>query len=149
MTLYQSMAIAGMGLDTQVERLQIHTTNMANIGTPGYVRKIPVLVENANVPFDALLSKMRTDGPAAAMAASTPQGVQLLEAVDDPTPGKKIYQPNHPLADEQGFVTMSNTNPMGDMADAMVANRMYEANLALYGVTKAMASKALELGQAR
>lgn len=149
MTLQDSMAIAGMGLDAQMERMQIHTANMANIGTPGYVRQIPVLMENAHVPFDTLLNKIRTDGPIAGLYTNPPEGVQMMGSVSDTTPGKRIHMPDHPLADEEGFVTLSNTNPLGDMADATVSSRMYEANLALYNIVKSMANKAIDAGSGR
>jgi flagellar basal-body rod protein FlgC len=149
MTLQDSMAIAGMGMDTHVERMQVHSANIANIGTPGYVRQIPVLVENSVVPFDTLLNKVRDQGAAIGMMASPSQGVQMLGTVEDTTPGKKVYQPEHPLADDEGFVTLSNTNPLGDMADAMVSSRMYEANVSLYNIVKTMANKALDIGSGR
>lgn len=149
MTLQDSMAIAGMGMDTHVERMQVHSSNIANVGTPGYVRQIPILTENSQVPFDQLLANVRNQGAAIGMMTSPPEGVQMLGTVSDTTPGKKVYQPEHPLADEQGFVTLSNTNPLGDMADAMVASRMYEANLSLYNIVKTMATRALDIGQGR
>ena len=67
--------------------------------------------------------------------------------VEDPTLGDKIYQPGHPDADQNGYIRSSNVNPMVDMADAMMAQRAYEANLAIISITKAMAQRAVEIGK--
>ena len=67
--------------------------------------------------------------------------------MEDPTPGEKIYQPGHPDADANGYIRTSNVNAMVDIADALMAQRAYEANLALVNVTKSMAQKAVEIGR--
>jgi flagellar basal-body rod protein FlgC len=149
MSLLQAMAATASGLDTHAARIRIHASNMANLGTPGYVRQIPVLGETAKLPFSAVMGLAQKQGANATLGQGDGVGVQLLGTVDDPTPGKKLYMPNHPEADKEGYVTMSNTNPLGDMADALVANRMYEANLSMYGILKSMASRAIELGSGR
>ena len=74
-------------------------------------------------------------------------GVNFSGVVEDPTLGQKIYQPGHPDADENGYIRTSNVNAMVDIADALMAQRAYEANLALVNVTKSMAQKAVEIGR--
>ena len=74
-------------------------------------------------------------------------GVSFGGIVEDPTLGHKIYKPGHPDADENGYVRASNVNAMVDIADALMAQRAYEANLALVNISKSMAQRALEIGK--
>lgn len=74
-------------------------------------------------------------------------GVSLSAVAEDPDKGERIYKPGHPDADENGYIRASNVNPMVEMADAILAQRAYEANLALVNVTRAMAVKALDIGR--
>lgn len=74
-------------------------------------------------------------------------GVVFNGSVEDPTLGDKIYKPGHPDADSNGYIRASNVNPMVEMADAILAQRAYEANLALVSITKSMAQKAIEIGR--
>ena len=74
-------------------------------------------------------------------------GVTFSGVVEDPTLGQKIYKPGHPDADENGYIRQSNVNAMVDIADALVAQRAYEANLAVVNISKSMAQRALEIGK--
>lgn len=146
MTLNSSMSIAASGLSAQSDRLKIHANNIANINTPYYRRKIPVLAENDKMGFTDILSSMRS-GVLTAGVSYSPGGVEMDGIVEDATPGKKVYQPGHPEADKDGYVTYSNTNVMADMADALSTQRLYEANIAVMSMVKAMANRALEIGR--
>jgi flagellar basal-body rod protein FlgC len=146
MTLESAFDIAASGLNAHADRMQIHAQNMANVDTPKFVRRIPVLMENQTMMFEDVLTEMRKGIVHAGLSAST-GGVSVETLYDDPTPGKKIKMPGHPLADADGFVTLSNVNPMAEMADATLASRLYEANLSVVNTVKAMASKAMEIGR--
>ena len=61
--------------------------------------------------------------------------------------GDRIYRRGHPDADANGYIRSSNVNAMVDMADAVLAQRAYEANLALVNISKSMAQRALEIGK--
>ena len=74
-------------------------------------------------------------------------GVVFNGVVEDPTMGERLYMPGHPDADANGYIRSSNVNAMVDMADAVMAQRAYEANLAVINITKAMASRATEIGK--
>lgn len=146
MTLQNAMAISSEGMTLQSDRLKVSANNIANIDTPNYVRKIPVIIENNSVSFEEVLSQMR-NGVIQTGIAFSPNGATFAGVVADPTPGKRVYRPNHPDADKDGYITMSNVNPLTDIADATVAARVYEANLAVIGITKAMASRAVDIGR--
>lgn len=59
---------------------------------------------------------------------------------------QKIYQPGHPDADAQGYVTLPNVNVVQEMVDLIEATRMYEANVTAFNASKSMTQKALEIG---
>lgn len=146
MTLASSFSISAESLSAQSTRLKIHANNIANINTPNYVRKIPVLAENHQMSFDDVISSMR-NGVIRTGVSYGPGGVTLAGVVTDPTPGKRVYEPGHPEADKDGYITLSNVNVMSDMADAMQTSRLYEANLAVVSMVKSMANRALEIGR--
>jgi flagellar basal-body rod protein FlgC len=146
MTLTDAFSIASEGISAQAGRMKIHAHNMANINTPYYQRKIPVLLENTDSSFQTTLATLQK-GVLEAGASSLPGGVLLAGTVSDKTPGRRLYQPGHPQADKNGFITLSNVDPMIDMADMMQTSRLYEANLAVVSIVKGMANKALEIGR--
>lgn len=146
MTILGSMKIASEGMNAHSERLKIHASNVANIDTPNYTRKIPVLLQNNVQSFEDMLGQMR-NGVISTGISYGPSSVQLAGVLEDKTPGKKIYSPNHPEADKDGYVVSSNVSPLTEIADATATARVYEANLAVIGIVKQMATRALEIGR--
>ncbi|MFM7468620.1 MAG: flagellar basal body rod protein FlgC [Vampirovibrionales bacterium] len=150
MTLLRSFDIAAQGLNTHSRRVMVHTSNIANLATPNYQRRIPVLEETKpSTDMASLFAQARMGVSSLAPPGDTftPRGVALSGVVLDTTPGKKMYDPNHPAADAKGYVTLSNANPMADTADAMMSSRLYEAVLSVMSIVKAMANKAIEIGR--
>ena len=74
-------------------------------------------------------------------------GVRIKKVIEDPTPGKLVYDPEHPDANEEGYVEMPNVEMLNEMVNMMGASRAYEANVQVVNAMKAMAMKALELGR--
>jgi flagellar basal-body rod protein FlgC len=75
-------------------------------------------------------------------------GVRVTKvAFDEVTPLPRIFDPAHPDADGQGYVTLPNVNPVMEMADLIAATRAYEANVAAQEQFVAMAERALRLVQ--
>lgn len=136
MNAFSSMQISATGLAAERLRMDTISSNMANASTTRnaqgekspYVRKIAVFQE-------ALDSKKQ-------MA-----GVKAVGIEEDKSPLRREYNPNHPDADEDGYVTMPNVNVLNEMADMMVASRSYEANVDTLNALKSMFSKALEIGK--
>ncbi len=147
MSILESFNIGSNALRAHGLRLDIHAKNVANIDTPNYVRKIPVLNSTDEISFHGLMNTMKEDVFGVGTLPYLQGGVTMSGCVDDPTLGEKIYRPGHPDADENGYIRASNVNPMVDMADAIMAQRAYEANLALVNITKSMALKAIEIGR--
>ncbi len=147
MGILESMNIGGKALRAHGYRLDVHSKNIANVDTPNYVRKIPVLNSTDDISFHGLMNAMKEDVFGVGTLPYLTGGVVFNGSVEDPTLGEKIYKPGHPDADAEGYIRASNVNPMVEMADAILAQRAYEANLALVSITKSMAQKAIEIGR--
>lgn len=147
MSLLEAINIGTTGLVTHEQRLEIHAKNIANIDTPNYVRKIPVIMAQDDVSFHGLLNRMKDNVFNIGTLPHLGGGVTFNGVTEDPTPGDMIYKPGHPDADANGFIRTSNVNPLVDMADATLASRAYEASLAVVSMSKAMAQKAVEIGR--
>ena len=142
-----TMDIGAKALRVHGRRIDIHAKNIANLDTPNYVRKIPVLNAVDDVSFQGVMNAMKEDAFGVGTLPYLQGGVTFSGIVEDPTLGQKIYKPGHPDADENGYIRQSNVNAMVDIADALVAQRAYEANLAVVNISKSMAQRALEIGK--
>jgi flagellar basal-body rod protein FlgC len=145
MGLFDALNIAGSGLTAQRLRMDVTAENLANAqstrGADGqpYRRKEVVLQEAQASGFGGQLR--------AAMASSTPAGagVQVAGITEDQTPGRRAYDPGHPDADADGYVTLPNVNPVTEMVDLIDASRAYEANVTAMQSAKQMFTKTLDL----
>ncbi len=88
-----------------------------------------------------------TPETAAPVSRDVPGGVRVAGFREDPTEFPKVYDPSHPDADEEGFVTMPNVNMINEMVDMMMASRAYEANLASMNTSKDLLLKTLTIGK--
>lgn len=147
MGIWDSIDIGAQALRTQSLRLDTHAKNMANVDTPNYVRKIPILTATNDISFNGIMDEMRNGIFTGGATLCLKGGVEFTGMMEDPTLGQKMYKPGHPDADKNGYVRASNVNPMVEIADAMLAQRAYEANLALVNITRSMALKATEIGK--
>lgn len=143
MGLMNAFNIGLEGINVHGKRVEIAAKNIANLDTPNYTRKIPIISSNQDQSFATVLSSMGSG----ALGSGGLGGVNFDGIVEDPTPGEKIYKPGHPDADENGYIRTSNTNAMVEIADATMAQRAYEASLGIMTISKAMASASLEIGK--
>ncbi len=151
MEFLNTFRISASALSAQRLRMDVIANNIANAETTRttqgsvyqrmQVRFLPR--PNEALPFFTLL-RQNFSGPAAQLPT---QGVMVATVERDTGPGRIVYEPNHPDADEEGFVTYPNVNVITEMADMVAATRAYEANITVLNATKAMALKALELGR--
>ena len=134
MGLFNTMRISASGLSAERLRMDTVTSNITNATTTRgedgkpYVRKIAVFQENLDKEKGL-------------------NGVKAVGVVDDQSPLKEVYDPTHPDADADGYVTMPNVNLLNEMADMIAASRSYEANVDTLNATKSMFTKTLELGR--
>lgn len=125
-SLGKAMAAASSGMNSQAFRLRVVSENLSNADTHGYQRKL-VTFKNE---MDALTGQV---------------GVQVSDVTLDRSAGEVIFDPDHPLANNQGYVAMSNVDMMIELADAREAGRSYEANLSTFKQATQMYSNLLSL----
>jgi len=131
--LSASLIAASSGLETQSQRMRIISQNLANANstgkTPGadpYARKTVTFAEIVDIETGARQAKVSQIG------------------VDD-APFRVEFRPDHPAADQQGYVKFSNVNPIIEIADMQDTARIYEADLQVIKQTKQMFSMLAEL----
>jgi flagellar basal-body rod protein FlgC len=145
MDFLSSLNISGSGLTAQKLRMDVISQNIANAevtrtenGTP-YRRKMVVLssMKGESSFRDALdqATRVKTGG------------VQVQSVIEDQSPLVPVYNPNHPDANEEGYVMLPNVNTAQEMIDMLGASRAYEANVTVFNATKSMVLKALEIGR--
>ena len=74
------------------------------------------------------------------------QGVRLAAVRPDPTPGQRLYEPGHPDADGEGYVTLPNINVVSEMVNMITASRAYEAGVTVMDTLRTMARSAISIG---
>lgn len=147
MSILETMSIGQRSLTVHGKRIKVHAKNIANLDTPNYVRKIPVLNATDDISFHGLLNVMKEDVFGTGTLPFMQGGVAFTGIVEDPNLGERLFRPGHPDADANGYIRASNVNPMVDIADANIAQRAYEANLAVISIAKSMAQRAVEIGR--
>ncbi len=145
MSVFSSFDISATGMTAQQTRTDIIAQNIANAQSTRdadgniYKRKMVVFSEKSFPSFsDTLAQATGTVG----------KGVTVSKIVEDDSEGNKVYDPSHPDADEDGYVTYPNVNIVTEMTDMIDASRSYEANVTALNSTKSMALKALDIGKA-
>jgi flagellar basal-body rod protein FlgC len=148
MGLFDAIDVAGSGLSAERLRMDVTAGNLANAqttqGADGqpYRRRQVVLQEAAGgSSFGAML----TGAMGGSSSASDANGVQVGGIVEDTAPARRVYDPGHPDADAQGYVSLPNVNPVTEMVDLIGASRSYEANVTAMQTAKTLFSKTLEL----
>ncbi len=146
MGLFSAMNVGCDGLKVHAARLDINSKNIANLDTPNYVRKIPLVVATDRSSFLSVMNQMKESAFGAGTMPYASGSVAMAGVVEDPTLGEKIYKPGHPDADENGYIRTSNVDPLVEISDAILAQRAYEASLSIISITKAMADRAASIG---
>jgi flagellar basal-body rod protein FlgC len=148
MGLFDALNISGSGLSAERMRMDVVAENLANAQTTKdasgqpYKRKEVVLQEIGGGGFGAQLAGAMG---ARASTNSGAGGVQVAGIVQDSAPGKQVYDPGHPDANAQGYVTMPNVDPVTEMVDLITASRSYESDVTAMQTAKQMFTKTLDL----
>ena len=138
MGMFRIFDIAGSGMSAQTIRLNTVASNMANADT---VSGTPEGAYRARQPvFAAVLEATGRNSH-----ASVP--VQVTEVVESQLPVNRIYMPQNPEADEQGYVYQSNVNVVEEMANMISASRSYQTNAEIANTSKRLIMETLKLGQ--
>lgn len=130
------MNVSASGMTAQRLRIDTISSNIANSETTRtqdggpYRRRVPIFSE-----YLMKDGKLRSSG------------VRVVRIEEDPSPFRLVYDPTHPDADENGYVSLPNVNVLREMVDLISAQRSYDANVAAFNVTKAMINSALQIGR--
>ena len=146
MGLFDAIDVAGSGLAAERLRMDVTAGNLANAqttqGADGQpYRRREVVLQEAQAGGQSFGSILAS----ASASASPVSGVQVAGIVEDPAAPRKVYDPGHPDADAQGYVSLPNVNPVTEMVDLIGASRTYEANVTAMQAAKQLFSKTLEL----
>lgn len=147
MGMFSAFDISASGLTAQRYRMDIISENVANANTTRtengspYRRKIVTFSEKGGqTSFSKVL------GEAAYKHGYTGHGVKVSGVYEDyATEMNKVYDPSHPDADENGYVSYPNVNIVTEMTNMIDASRAYEANATAFNASKTMALKGLEM----
>lgn len=150
MSFLGSFDISASGMSAQRIRMDVAAENIANVDTTrtengkAYHRKDVVFESYGAGSFkEALINAERGRG----FHASKTAGVRVSRIITDNRDMKRVYNPTHPDADQDGYVEMPNVDVLKETVDSMSATRSYEANVTALNAMKAMAQKALEIGK--
>ena len=145
MSVFGAMDVSATGMTAQQLRMDTISENIANVNTTRgadgrpYRRKTVVFNEKSYPTFSESLSM--------ANKHNIGKGVKVTRIVEDPSEGRLVYDPAHPDANEDGYVTLPNVNTVTEMTNMIDATRAFEANVTVMNSTKGMAMNALDIGQ--
>ena len=134
MSMFSIFNVSGSAISAQSQRLNVVASNLANAdaiaGPDGQAYRGRQLVFET-VP----------------MGSDAAAGVRVSAVRENQDPLKRSYNPSHPAADEQGYVTQSNVNPVEEMVNMISASRSYQNNVEVMNTAKSLLLKTLQLGQ--
>jgi flagellar basal-body rod protein FlgC len=140
MSLFNIFNIAGSAMTAQSQRLNVVASNLANAdsttgpdGKPYHAKQV-------------VFSTMPVGEPGSAGGQAS-AGVKVAAVVEDASPMKLIYDPKHPMANEQGYVTMPNVNVVEEMVNMISSSRSYQNNVEVMNTSKNLLLKTLTIGQ--
>lgn len=141
-TLSSAINASASALSAERTRIEAAVSNLANAestrsqnGQPYRRRDVILQAEPAGGGFGA------------AMAGAGAAGVRVARVVEDQSEFRRRYEPGHPDADAEGFVSLPNVDAPMEMVDMLGAARAYQANLAAIGIIRDLVAKALDLGR--
>lgn len=137
------MKINASGLTLERLKMDIASTNIANVNTTRTEEGGPY--RRKEVVFQESLLNARNNITGQMEKKSF--GVKVTEIMEDDENFKIIYDPNHPDADEDGYVMMPNVNMVDEMISLIKTQRSYEANITALNTSKNILKKALEISK--
>ncbi len=126
--------IAGSAMTAQSQRLNVVSSNLANADSVAGSDGAPYRAKQ--VVFE--------EQP---VGGATGSGVHVVGVIEDPSPGKRVYDPRNPLADASGYVSQTNVNVVDEMVNMISAARAYQNSVDVMNTAKTLMLKTLTLGQ--
>ena len=134
MSLLSSFDIGATGLTAQAMRLNVISSNIAN-------------VESMSGPDGRPYRARQVEFSAVQKHGSPGAGVSVTKVIESDAPLRKEHRPGHPKADSSGYVMMPNVNPVEEMANMISASRSYQMNIEAMNVSRQLMLKTLDLGK--
>ncbi len=134
MSLLNVFEIAGSAMTAQSQRLNVVASNLANADS---------VTSSNGQPYRA----KQVVFSESAFGGAAGSGVKVIGVTEDMSPGKKVHDPQHPLADAQGYVAMPNVQVVEEMVNMIAAARAYQNNVEMLNTAKALMLKTLSIGQ--
>jgi flagellar basal-body rod protein FlgC len=147
MSLNNVFDLAGMGMTAQSIRLNTTASNLANAQAAS--SNIDEVYRARHPVFETMRQDLIKDnyGAIPSMSDQASSGLRVAGIVESDQPLQKRYEPDHPKADEEGYVYYPNVNVVEEMADMMSASRSFQMNVEVMNSAKAMMQRVLTLGQ--
>jgi len=134
MSMFSIFNVSGSAISSQSQRLNVVASNLANAdavaGPDGQGYKARQVVFET-VP----------------MGSDASAGVRVSGITESNQPLHRVHNPNHPMADADGYVTQSNVNPVEEMVNMISASRSFQNNVEVMNTAKTLLLKTLQLGQ--
>lgn len=137
MSLLDVFDIAGSSMSAQSVRLNVTSSNLANAQSMGGTEENTYRARNP--VFSAVMQSLQRD--------SANVGVKVVGIYEDPGKLEQQYQPNNPLANEEGYVFLPNVNMVDEMANMISASRSYQSSVEVLNTSKEMVLATLRMGQ--
>jgi len=131
--------VAGSAMSAQAQRLNVTASNLANADSTTGPDGQPYKAKQVVFAVDPL-------GGARTASGQQVGGVQVTGVIDDPSPMKTSYDPDNPAANQDGYVTLPNVDPVQEMVNMMSASRSYQANVETLNTAKQLMLKTLTIG---
>lgn len=133
MSLFNVFKISGSAMSAQSQRLNAVASNLANADS---------VVSSDGKPYQSKQVVFKAVDDAAGVSS-----VKVDRVIQDPSPGKLMYDPKHPMANADGYVNMPNVNVTEEMVNMISASRAYQNNVETMNAAKSMLLKTLTIGQ--
>lgn len=171
MSIFRAMQINTSGLNLERLKLDTISTNITNMNTTRteeggpYRRKVVLFTENLesasnrlrmlstengsnnryNINKTNILNERTIQNTVSQLSGASSEGVKVIGVGEDNSEMTMEYDPEHPDADENGYVTKPNVNMVDEMIDLIKTQRSYEANVTALNTSKSILKKALEI----
>lgn len=151
MSVFRILDIAGTAMNAQSVRLNATASNLANAESVSssvdqtYKARRPLF----SAAMEEALEYQKNTGERVDPVSGEPYGigVALKGVIESDAPAIAEYNPNHPLADENGYIYRPNVNPVEEMADMMSASRSYQTAVQVADSARKMLLQTLKIGQ--
>ncbi|MCL4780389.1 MAG: flagellar basal body rod protein FlgC [Gammaproteobacteria bacterium] len=139
MSMFRIFDISGSAMSAQSVRLNTTASNLANANT---------VASSADTAYRSRQPVFQTVmNSSAGAAAPESAGVRVAGVVETSAEPARLYEPGNPMADKDGYIYMSNVNPVDELVNMISASRSYQSNVEVLNTSKELLMRTLSIGQ--